>query len=148
MNRSLWRLLLACLLLLALPLKGVAAAGMAGCGTGHPTMGIAVTEARAATAALHADVHDHGASASQEASDKASHAQAADPGHVDHAADGGQLKAKCGGCAPCSMTAVPAGPTIARLPALAAAAEPPAVESHYLSVDLVGFERPPRPLRA
>lgn len=148
MNRSLWRLLLTCLLLLALALKGVAAAGMLACGTGHHAMGGATT-AEPPAATFDVDAHDHHGPHGHEAGVMSPHAMDASAatgaaGDFEHAAGVDLLKAKCGGCSPCSMGAVPAGTAIARLPVLPAAAELPAIESHYLSVYLVGFERPPR----
>lgn len=153
MNQSVWRLLLTCLLLITLPLKGWGAVGMAACGASHHrTDGPTAVLAQMVTASVHEDLHDHPASDRHEASAKPSHhighqAQAA--GSADAVQAGGDLaKAKCSGCAPCSMGVALTGAVIVRIPALPATAELPAIESHYLSVDLVGFERPPRTVRA
>lgn len=152
MNRSLWRLLLTCLLLLALPLKGVAAVGMVPCGTSHHQLdGSKTALAQTVAASVHEDVHGHDAADRHEA--KPSHhmghsAQTADSPDVAQAAGGDLAKVKCGGCAPCSMGAALTGAAIVRIPALPQVAELPAIESHYLSVDVVGFERPPRSVRA
>lgn len=148
MNQSIWRLLLTCLLLLALPLKGVAAVGMVACGTSHHRMGGPTAAlAQVVKASAHEDVHGHDAADRHEA--KPSHhvghpAQTADSPDVAQAAGGDLAKVKCGGCAPCSMGAALTGAAIVCIPALPDVAELPAIESHYLSVDVVGFERPPR----
>lgn len=150
MNQSIWRLLLTCLLLLALPLKGVAAVGMVACGTSHHRMdGSATAPAQMVATSTHEDVHGHDAADRHEASGKSSHhmghsAQTADSADVAQAAGGDMAKVKCGGCAPCSMGAALTGAAIVCIPALPDVAELPAIESHYLSVDVVGFERPPR----
>lgn len=154
MNQSIWRLLLTCLLLLTLPLKGWAAVGMVACGTSHHRMGGPATAlTQMTTASDHEDVHGHPASGLHEASGKPLHhmghpAQAAGSADVADAAGGDIAKVKCGGCAPCSMGAAVTGAVIVRIPTLPHVAELPAVESHYLSVDVVGFERPPRTVRA
>jgi hypothetical protein len=153
MNPSVWRLLLTCLLLITLSLKGWAAVGSA-CATGHHQKdGSAALPAQMVMASAHLDLHDHPAFERHGAAAQASHhldhqAQAAGSADAVPAAGGDQAQAKCSGCAPCSMGAALTCAVFARIPALPAAAELPAIESHYLSVDLLGLERPPRAVSA
>jgi hypothetical protein len=165
------RLLLACVLALALPLKGVAAVLMLSCGTAGPgaePRGLsaqahshhAAGRGQAGEAAqAHAATAWHAAAA---ASGEPTRAQAANAHHAHHAdhtihaqGHGGvdderaavslELPgAKCSGCAPCCAAAAPAPATVG-LPRIAPAA-PPAAFDHARYAGIVADvpHRPPR----
>lgn len=131
------RVLLMCLLMLALPLQGYAAVTMAGCGPDHHPRPVA-TAADPAAAQTHA--HDHAAALAD--ADGAS-ARAGDHGsavqHLDAVS-----KSKCSSCAACCVGAA--------LPAAAfvfTASAPAGVPTSPLATGQLGFvtdgpDRPPR----
>jgi hypothetical protein len=114
------RLCLVGLLVLTLPLKGLAAAGwMMGCAAGHGQP----------AASAGAQGHDHAAH---------QHADA----HAE--TDGGAATIDCSHCAPCSMVAAPSAPGIA-LPALPSAGSGHALsDGRHASADSDVPLRPPR----
>ncbi len=142
-------MLLICLLVIALPLKAVAAVTMVGCGPVHHAAGKSVKVQAAAVA------HDHGshASGSEHHGSSGDHA-AESGGKPDGAADSGKhhgakmANAKCSSCAPCCAAAAPA-PELHRFAGIEPAADelPFAATSYRGVIDDVPH-KPPRPFLA
>ena len=121
--KSVVRLLLICLLALALPVQGVAAATMQFCAAAHKSQTLLF---EAASHSHHA-VHPHGS---------AQHASADDQDTL--------AKQTCSACAACCM-AVALPPAALALPAVDPAIEAaPMLTTAYVGPDAVGLERPPR----
>jgi hypothetical protein len=146
MNRSLWRRLVTCLLLLALPVQGVVAAGMPTCDFGHHDTahraGVVVPggadgiEARRA----HAHVHDAGA---HPAHDRPAVTVALDEGSdVDPPAPGAPV-ADCGTCGSCCSSTMASGAVASPLAPSGDATASPS-DPGYRSIELGVFERPPQ----
>lgn len=116
----LWRALVLCILAVALPLQGVAAATMLHCAAGRVhDVAAHVHEAAA---------HDH---------------HAASSGSIDKAHSSG-VKQTCSACAACCM-GLALIPRYSPLPADEPASQPqPAVEKSPVSFISSGLERPPR----
>ena len=130
-----WRIVLTCLLGIALPVQGFAAYSMAACGPAHH--GAALSQVQ--------EAHHHGASASGHESD---HAQgggsSADPSQHKHSHEGKAKTDKCSACASCcSATALPSFPVVLTSPVLKDRFAPlaPGSVAAFLSE---GLERPPR----
>jgi hypothetical protein len=105
------RLLLTCIMAVAIPLKGVAAVTMLGCGPGHSRQAAASMQAHHSGSASLKSSH-HGmadtsvAPAALDAGEAADIADGASPeSSKDSAA---AVKMKCGGCSPCCAAAAPA----------------------------------------
>jgi hypothetical protein len=105
------RLLLICIIAAAIPLKGLAAVTMLGCGPGHSRQAAASMQAHHSGSASLKSSH-HGvadtsvASAALDAGEAADIADGASPeSSKDSAA---AVKMKCGGCSPCCAAAAPA----------------------------------------
>ena len=141
--RSLLRLVLLCVMAVALPLQGYAATGAVHCGAMHGRMQV--------ESAHHHDdgaVHQHGAHDGHAAHAAASHAAPA----VDAPSDDGATPtggvAKCSACAACcvglglpaGVITMPQGPAEGAAPTLAPLAVPTFLTS--------GPERPPRAILA
>ncbi|MBK8743102.1 MAG: hypothetical protein IPM02_28200 [Betaproteobacteria bacterium] len=126
MNNALSRLLLTCLLAVALPLKGLAASSMLACGPNHHADTAAVAHARRRPGRTHAHdtqwrrhlAHDHehgdGAAHDHAAGQYAgsgSELSASQPGTATAADQAPDLKdkSKCGTCAPCCVSAALTG---------------------------------------
>lgn len=119
------RLLLICLVALALPAQGIAAATMQLCAPGH-----ASPDAQAGAPHRHGD-------AAAESGAAATHAAADDHGHHGKSGFGAH-----GGC--CVATALPASVFV--LPVVESAGEPLAlVPTAYVGPVVTGLERPPKP---
>nr|WP_295774195.1 hypothetical protein [Rhodoferax sp.] len=132
-----WRFIVACLLVLLLPLQGVAAAAL-NCHAGPvPTALPAARQVQ--DHSLHHAQHPHHAQAQHQASSDADPAEA----HT-HAAHADGKPAKCNSCSPC-CAGVLVGQV--RTPAFAAArnsANFPEPVAQVPSPTLAGLDRPPR----
>jgi hypothetical protein len=140
---SIVRTLVLCLLALALPLQGLAAATMLHCGPSHHARIVS------ASAAHDHAAHGHGAargahSHDDRAADGSAAVDAANPQTPNYLGDSSLAKAKCSACASCcSAVALPASiaeiPVVqqhaSRFPPLSAQVEPVVTDSP---------ERPPR----
>jgi hypothetical protein len=135
---SIVRTLVLCLLALALPLQGLAAATMLHCGPSH--------HARMASAPAAHDhaAHGHGAVAGAHGHDGSAAVDVANPQTPNYLGDSSLAKAKCSACASCcSAIALPASIAeisvvqqhASRFPPLSAQVEPVVTDSP---------ERPPR----
>ena len=133
--RSLWRIFLACMLLVAVPLKGMAAVGMVDCSpwpsggdpvSHHSPVGGAQAHHAAPTTD---DVH---AGASHTHTPHADH-QGADPGPDD-----------CSQCAPCCFAAMFLSTFELPAPAWQKHFVRAPAELSYPSTHLPGLDRPPR----
>jgi hypothetical protein len=142
------RRLVICLLVLALPAQGLAAATLAFCGPAHHAAGMSLPGAAAADPGQgHHDSHPGGGAGSAHAQ-HAQHAQQVDPAGHEPAAPADAGSQKCSACASCcSAGAIPSA-----LPALP---EPvfatlvfPAVASRVDPFAASGPDRPPRHLLA
>lgn len=141
MARNLWRLLLACLLIVVLPVKGYAATSMVACGPSHHASQ-AVAEHATAAGSNHATPgHDH------QVMDEGAghHAQSAtqDGSHATKAS-----ATKCGTCAPCCMSVAPPSGDAAPLPLIEQPLVDDAVASPFSSAETLGLDRPPRSILA
>ncbi len=130
--RSLWRFLLLCLMAVALPVQGFAAAGAVHCAAMHERMQPA---------------GDHHAADAADAGEH-HHAQAADhhPQGADHHAAGeaGRKAGKCSACAACCAALALPAPALL-LPPLKADGAPSVVIADAVVAFLTsGPERPPR----
>ena len=163
MNNALSRLLLTCLLAVALPLKGLAASSMMACGPNHHSDTAAVAHAHGAVAPAHTHAHEHATAATpahgHEHGDGAAHDPAA--GHdagsgsglfaIQHgnAASADQapdlmVKSKCGTCAPCCVSAALTGDQSLLIAAPANSADFPAFAAGHSSPPTGRLDRPPR----
>lgn len=142
--RSLWRVLLLCLMAVALPVQGFAAAGMQHCQPIHER----TQTVTAPHAVHHGDAHAH-------PHDTASAPQAheAGAGAVDHApvaekSHAVAAVAKCSACAACCVgLGLPA--SALQLPKLPAVGPQPATIPMEAAAFLTGgLDRPPRPFLA
>lgn len=120
--RSLWRILLTCLLLIAVPLKGMAAVGMVGCSPAHHG---AAPQAQ----------HEHG--------EVQQHGDTADAGS-EHHASASAVPDKCSQCAPCCFSAMLLSAFELPTPVRQTHLVRTHVEVIYPSAHLPGLERPPR----
>ncbi|MGH8758750.1 MAG: hypothetical protein ACREVW_04455 [Burkholderiales bacterium] len=110
MKKSVWRFLLACLLLVALPFQGFAAASMLACGSNHHQMSDSLAQAAEPTASTLHDLPDeashHHSSTHHAVDTDASSGQSSlssnDSGSIDSTSNlNGTFK--CKNCAPCSV---------------------------------------------
>lgn len=125
---SLVRGLLICLIALALPVQGIAAATLRFCGPGHEP------QARVVDSAAHGHHAANGLATAPAADGAGQAAEGAQAGHL-----------KCSVCAACCMgSALPASPLT--LPVVEPVVEPSApVPARYVGPDGAGLERPPKP---
>jgi NADH:ubiquinone oxidoreductase subunit F (NADH-binding) len=142
MSQSLWRLLLTCMLLIALPLKGIAAVSQMPCGPGH---GNADT-----VASVHVDAKsfdaDHDEAAGQNSGQSAVVVLDHDHDHDHDLAIGHHhdAKLKCGNCAPCCLSLAPSG-SVCMVPTVRVGlGEFESLQTRYISADLGGALRPPQ----
>lgn len=173
-NKILPRLLLTCLLLVALPLKGLAASSMLACGpTHHPDTAAGAHGNSAAATSVHAhelgraaaSAHAHGMAptAAHDHGDGAAHEHAAgrevDAGAAPSGPEsGGALamdqapdlkdKSKCGTCAPCCVSAALTDDQSLHIAAPANSADFPAFAAGHSSPPAGRLDRPPRSLLA
>jgi len=165
MNSALSRLLLTCLLAVALPLKGLAASSMLACGPNHHADAAAVAHAHGAAAPAHAHAHEYAMAATPAHGhdhgdgDGAAHDHAAghdagsgsglsaiQPGNAA-AADqttGLQVHSKCGTCAPCCVSAALTSDQSLHIAAAANSADFPALAAGHASPPAGRLDRPPR----
>lgn len=142
--RPLCRFLLLCLMAIALPVQGFAAAGMKHCGPMHDRM-----QAAMAAQAVHHDdghVHHHDADGAPQGhdggADAADHAPAAEKSRAATAA------VKCSACAACCVAlGLPASALQLPQPP-AEGLQPPLVTAEAAAFLTGGLERPPRTVLA
>lgn len=140
MSRPLWRLLLTCMLLIALPLKGVAAVSLMPCGPDHGVLGV--------TSPAH-DTHESATADHDDMDGQETWAPGAtQSGHVDgsdlaigHHHD---AKFKCGNCAPCCLSLAPSGSLPMVLAMQASLGEFPSLQTRYISAEVGSSLRPPQ----
>ena len=147
MNRSAWRLLLTCLLLVALPLKAFPASSMLDCGPNHAHIGAitGIGEPTSSTWYEHTDVGLHQDSVTR------TNAPGSDQSNVltDDAASPGQgphfnTKFKCSACAPCCAGAALTSDGSFQIAALANGTDFPAFAAVHRSAPVGRLDRPPR----
>ena len=145
---SVWRFLLTCLLLVALPLQGFAATTMLVCEPHHESLygsAAQVIAKQEKVQHLHGD-HPSGhhetaaASAHQAGTGEATQAQTASGVPSQDAAD----EFKCNACGPCCLGAALTTEVVLDVAPLAQAADFPDLTSHHLSPALGGLDRPPQ----
>lgn len=150
MSRSLWRLLLTCILLIALPLKGVASVSLMPCGPDHGTPGAALLalplgsfhDAVETGDADHDDVAEHDIRTTDAVQPDQAGAPGAALGHHHDA------KLKCGNCAPCCLSLAPSSGAPLVLADQASLGEFPAQQVRYISAEVGSTLRPPQFLLA
>lgn len=141
-----WRFLLTCLLLVALPLKGYAATSMLACGPDHHSI-----DAAAAQADLPPPSHDHGAGAPHHpmhGSHDGHASPAAEPAPAAGQAADQSAQSKCGTCAPCCIGAALIGDLSIHIAPPAGSADFPAFTTGHCSPPLGRLDRPPRTIAA
>ena len=141
-----WRFLLTCLLLVALPLKGYAAASMPACGPDHHSI-----DATAAQAGPPPPSHEHRANAPHHHLAATMHG--AHDGHASPAAEPSPAadqgaQSKCGTCAPCCIGAALIGDLSIHIAPPAGSADFPAFATGHSSPPLGRLDRPPRSIVA
>lgn len=144
MSRPLWRLLLTCVLLIALPLKGVASVSLMPCGPDHGVTSSVLSEH---------DTHESATADHDDADGQETWAPGAtQSGHVDgsdlaigHHHD---AKFKCGNCAPCCLSLAPSGSLPMVLAVQASVGEFPSLQTRYISAEVGSSLRPPQFLLA
>lgn len=137
-----------CLLLVAVPLQGVAAATMFVCGPDHDSLYGSVALVVAANKQaqhLHSGDHWHkhgisATSAGNASTDKATQAQTVSGVPSPHT--GAQFK--CNACGPCCLGAALTTDVVIRVAPLASLADFPDLTCNYLSPALGVLDRPPR----
>ncbi len=155
MRKSVWRFLLTCLLLVALPSQGFAATGVSVCGPNHHQIFSSLSP-----------VSDLGARTSQELPDKVSHHNAATSGAHDASDYLGQSSIssqdtvsigstskvnsnfKCKNCAPCCVNAMLTSEIVTPIARSAGKADFPALITVLTFPPLGSLDRPPRLLIA
>ncbi|MDO9198118.1 hypothetical protein [Rhodoferax sp.] len=143
-----WRFLLTCLLLVALPLQGFAAATMLVCGVHHESLYGAATQVIATQEKVQ---HLHGDHPSGHHETPAASAQQAGAGEVAQAQTGSGVpsheaadKFKCNACGPCCLGAALTTEVVLDVAPRVQAADFPDLTSHHLSPALGGLDRPPQ----
>lgn len=152
MRGSVWRFLLTCLLLVAMPLQGYAAATLLVCGASHDSLYVSVAQATAdpiQAEHLHSGEPSHphevsATSAGKASADEAAQAQAVPGVPSPHAA----AHFKCNACGPCCPGAALATEVVLNLAPLARSADFPDLTSNHLSPTLGGLDRPPQSILA
>ena len=156
MTKTLWRFLLTCLLLVALPSQGFAAIGMAVCGPNHHAVfdissPASNLDSRAAQKAPGRVLHQH-ALESSDAHDADGHAGQSLILSPDTGASGNAIKAdsdlKCKNCAPCCTSAMLTSEVVTPGALLAGKTDFPALITALTFPPLGGLDRPPRLLLA
>jgi hypothetical protein len=155
MRRPLWQLLLTCLLLIALPTKGVVAAGMMACDSHDAAVASAVgvmASAASARESGHArdrhgrvvEAHAHDVVHAHVAQSAAGHGPGVAEAFGAAASPFDSVTTDCGHCAPCCTAVlatdrrIPDDERLRHLSGLSAA------DASYLSAEPRGLERPPR----
>lgn len=158
MKKSVWRFLLTCLLLVALPSQGFAATGMSACGPNHHRMSDSLTQAAEPTAsALHDlpdDVSHHHSSAHSavdadaDAYSGQSSLSSSDSGSIGSTSHlNGNFK--CKNCAPCCVGAALTSDVSTHVAAPVTEADFPAFLVIVSSLPPVGsLDRPPQTILA
>lgn len=154
MTKSVWRFLLTCLLLVALPSQGFAAIGMALCGPNHhggvSSLSPVSIDARAAQNppdqaphhhALTSDAHDAGGHEGQSAMSSPDTGSAGSTSKAD-----GNLK--CKNCAPCCASAMLTSEVVTPVALSAGKADFPALVTTLTFPPPGSLDRPPRLLLA
>lgn len=149
MRGSVWRFLLTCLLLVAMPLQGFAAGSMLVCGANHESWNGPAAQAVANEQQVqhlhHAGQSDHHAIAAEKASSgEMTVAQTASGVHSSHT----NAHFKCNACVPCCSGALLTTALVLQLAPLASATDFPDLTSHHLSPALDGPDRPPQQIFA
>lgn len=140
MSLSLWRLLLTCMLLIALPLKGIAAVSQVPC---DPGPGNADTVAPAHADAKPADT-DHAEAAGQDLDQSTVVPLGHDSDHGLTLGHHHDAKLKCGNCAPCCLSLAPSGSVCSVPTVRVGLGEFESLQTRYISADLGGALRPPQ----
>lgn len=138
MRLLVWRFLLACLMLVAIPLQGFAAASMLGCGAGHESL--YGSSAQGVVNKNH-EQHLHRANPADHHDSAASSAEHSATGVPSHATG---EKFKCNACGPCCIGAALTAELVLNLAPFASSADFPDLTSHHLSPALGGLDRPPQ----
>lgn len=144
-NRVVWRWLVTCLLLVALPPEGVAATGMWACVPAHHQAGgwMSTAVSHAQPPQQHVQKTGHHAHMAKSAGDE-KHASAQHGSAASGAVD--LLKGKCSQCAPCCSGAAMPAVALTAPCVQPAGMDLPLIRAHYASADIVGLDRPPRSL--
>ena len=151
MNRSGWRLLMTCLLLIALPLKGFAAVSMLACGPDHHRIvGVVaqVTESGSGS-------HDHGSGLTHHHSTSPSdvpvnarsgvaHDNASAMGQTSHA----NTLFKCSSCAPCCAGVALTSDAAVQVAVPVSSADFPVARPVLPSAPVGRLDRPPKTILA
>lgn len=141
MKQSLWRFLLTCLLLVALPSQGFAAASMAACGPNHHQRSESMSQARQSTVV--ASHHEMNEASHHHASADGNHTHSSVQ-KTSHLAD----NFKCKNCAPCCVGAAPSRDVSMHIAAPISESDFPSI-TFYTPLPLIGgLDRPPRNLLA
>lgn len=155
MTKSVWRFLLACLLLIALPFQGFAAIGMAVCGPNHHEGFVSLTLAGSADKraaqnlpalashhhAMASDVPDAGEQMSQFSRSSPEAGSPISAGKTDN-------HFKCKNCAPCCASAMLTGEVVTPVARSAGKTDFPALVTTLTFPPPGSLDRPPRPLLA
>ena len=150
MQRSVLRYLLTCFLLAALPIKGIAAVTMVGCGPEHHPMGGVVDKVGKLTKSGSHDhdrgsgvAHHHSVASSEGSGTGISNPAADNPspaGQTPHA----NTLFKCSSCAPCCAGAALTSDTLLHVASPVSSADFPVPFSILRSVPIGRLDRPPR----
>jgi hypothetical protein len=148
MNRSVWRFLLAWLLLAALPIKGFAATSMLACGQNHHQMvGAFAQDGGPASSRSHGHgdgvSHQHSVEQTLEFDSGQSSLSSDDAPSVNQAPYL-NAKLKCSTCAPCCAGAALASNVSIHFVTAASGADFPALVPVYPSAPVSRLDRPPR----
>ena len=127
MHLSRWRFFLACLMLVVLPLQGIAATFRAGC---HAGVTSAVTTQMQDHAQSHEGAHDHQASHAAGSSDTGKHAFS--------------KASQCNACSPCCAGALVGQAVVLTLSDFGRPFDFFLPDTRHASPALAGLDRPPR----
>jgi len=152
MRESIWRILMTCLLLVAMPLQGVAAATMLACGPNHDSLYGSIAQVAATGKQAqhpHSDGHSHKHEISAASAENASTGEAAQAQTVSGVPSAyTDANFKCNACGPCCLAAALTTDVVIRVVPLASSADFPDPTCNYLSPALGGLDRPPRNILA
>ena len=155
MTKSVWRFLLTCLLLVALPSQGFAAIGMAVCGPNHhgvfnSVSAVSGLDTRASRDLASQVSHHH--AVTSDAHDASGHV---DPSEMSSPNTGSSASTsnanshlKCKNCAPCCASAVVTSEVVTPVARSAGKTDFPAIVTALTFPPLGGLDRPPRLLLA
>lgn len=152
MRESVWRILMTCLLLVAVPLQGVAAAAMLACGPNHDSLYGSIAQVVATGKQAqhpHSGDHSHKHEISAASAENASTGETAQAQTVSGVpSPHTDAHFKCNACGPCCLGAALTTDVVIRVVPLASSADFPDPTCHYLSPALGGLDRPPRHILA